>query len=95
MNQTARALAAEGKRHEKQTKERIWKKAKDRSCRCAACPDEYGSCARKIAKAVLLQLDLGPGGLELLLDLFRVSLGDVLLHGLWGAFNKIFRFFKA
>ena len=49
----------------------------------------------KSPKRILLQLDLGPSGLELLLDLFGVSLGDVFLDGLWRAFNEILRFLEA
>jgi hypothetical protein len=53
-NQTARELAADGKRREKQTKERAMKKGKGQAVRCAACPELIGSCASKIAKTDLL-----------------------------------------
>ena len=43
----------------------------------------------------LLQLDLGAGRLELLLDFLGFGLGSVLLDGLRRAFDEILRFLEA
>lgn len=43
----------------------------------------------------LLDFDLGAGGFDLFLDLFRFFLGDAFLEGLWSALNEGLRFREA